>query len=337
MKRSGNQTLIFDNVHVASSAGVVGKKEGEGPIGQVFDYIGMDAHFGEDTWEKAETRMQQMAADFALKKCNKTKDDVDVVVAGDLLNQCVGSDYSVTPLGKAHLGIFGACSTMAESLIISAIMTDGDYANRTLAMTSSHFCTAERQFRYPLSYGSQRPPTAQWTVTGSGAFVVERMPNPSGICITKAVIGTPIELGITDTNNMGAAMAPSTAFTIRSFLEDTRTAPTDYDLILTGDLAEEGSRILIDILKNENNIDISGVHKDCGLMIFDKVKQDVHSGASGCGCSAVVLACEIMARFQRGELNNILFIGTGALMSTTSAQQGQPIVGIAHLVQIERR
>jgi len=335
--RIGKGTLVFKNTCIAATASVVGKKEGEGPLAETYDYIGEDAYFGENTWEKAESKLQKMAAERVIKKAGITKEDVDIVIAGDLLNQCTGSEYSVNELGRSYLGIFGACSTMAEGLALASIILEGGFAKKVLAMTSSHFCTAERQFRYPLAYGSQRAPTAQWTVTGSGAFIVEEAKSNSGVFITHAVLGTPVDMGITDANNMGAAMAPSAAFTLRTFFEDTGTSPTDYDLILTGDLGYEGTKILRDLLKKENGIDLVDRHNDCGLLIYDTERQDVHAGGSGCGCSAVVLAGEIFGKLSRGELKNVLFAATGALMSTTSVQQGEPIVGITHLVRLEKR
>ncbi len=319
---------------ITAAASVVGKKEGEGPLGRCFDMVNEDTTFGEKTWEKAESRMQQEAVSRVLTKADLSAGQIDYVFAGDLLNQCVGSCYGLKELGIPFFGLFGACSTMAEGLMLASMTVDGGFANHCMALTSSHFCSAERQFRLPLEYGGQRPPTSQWTVTGSGAVIVSA--EGQGPFVKQVHPGIPLDMGIKDANNMGAAMAPSAAATIKGFLEDTGTKPSDYDLIATGDLSEVGSGILLDLLKNDG-IDLTGVQNDCGLMIFDRKKQDVHAGASGCGCSAVVLAGFLLEELKAGRMHDVLFIGTGALMSPTSMQQGEAIVGIAHLVHISTK
>lgn len=328
----GKQTLeLRSRPTVAGYAALVGKKEGEGPLASYFDKIYDDDTLGEATWEKAESLMQKETLSTALQKAGITPDKVDFVFAGDLLNQCIGSTFGLRDFGIPFAGLYGACSTMSLSLGLAAIFVDSGAANYTVAVTSSHFCSAERQFRYPLEYGGQRPPTAQWTVTGAGAAVVAGQ--SGGPVIQSVTFGKIVDLGVTDSNNMGAAMAPAAADTIKIFFEDTQTKPSDYDLILTGDLGAVGSQLLADLLRRDG-IDITGLHNDCGLLIYDLERQDVHAGGSGCGCSATVLCSYIFSKLKDGSLNNILFCATGALMSPTSSQQGESVPGIAHLIQI---
>ncbi|HHW45378.1 MAG TPA: stage V sporulation protein AD [Clostridiales bacterium] len=330
--KTGKQTLeLRSRPSVAGYAAFVGKKEGEGPLASYFDKIFDDDTLGEATWEKAESLMQKETLNTALQKAGITPDEVDFVFAGDLLNQCIGSTFGLRDFGIPFAGLYGACSTMSLSLGLAAIFVDSGAANCTAAVTSSHFCSAERQFRYPLEYGGQRPPTSQWTVTGAGAVVVASESN--GPVIQSVTFGKIVDLGITDSNNMGAAMAPAAADTIKTFFDDTQTQPSDYDLILTGDLGIVGSRLLTELLLWDG-IDITGLHNDCGLLIYDLEKQDVHAGGSGCGCSAAVLCSYILSKLKEGSLNNILFCATGALMSPTSSQQGETVPGIAHLVHI---
>lgn len=319
---------------IVSYAAIVGKKEGEGPLAKDFDVINEDTTFGEKTWEKAESRLQQQTAALVLQKAQLATTDIDVMFAGDLLNQCIGSIYGLRELDIPYFGLFGACSTMAESLVLASLFVDNALAGNALALTSSHFCSAERQFRLPLEYGGQRPPSAQWTVTGSGAAIVSG--SQSAPYVRAVAIGRMKDMGIKDANNMGAAMAPAAAQTIKNFLDDTQTQPSDYSLILTGDLGAVGSDLLIDLLK-QDKIDISKQHNDCGKMIFDPETQDVHAGGSGCGCSASVLCGSILKRVASGELPDVLFVATGALMSTTSSQQGESIPGIAHLLHISNK
>lgn len=316
---------------IVSFASIVGKKEGEGPLAEYFDKINNDTTMGEKTWEKAESRLQKDAVNAALSKASLSAADIDLMFAGDLLNQCISSSFGLRELDIAFYGLYGACSTMAESLSLASVFADNSLVNYAVAITSSHFCSAERQFRFPLEYGGQRTPTAQWTVTGSGCAIVGASSKPPYV---KAVcVGKIEDLGVTDINNMGGAMAPAAAHTISQYLEDTKTKPSDYDLILTGDLGTVGSDLLIQLLQREK-MDISSRHNDCGKMIYDLENQDVHAGGSGCGCSASVLCSYILSKIQTGVLKDVLFIATGALMSTTSMQQGESIPAIAHLVHI---
>ncbi len=319
-------------VYLAQWASVAGKKELEGPLGRQFDFTSMDTHFGQKTWEQAEQRMQQMALELLLQKAKLAPGDIDLVLSGDLLNQCIGSSFTLRNTGMPHLGLYGACSTMAESLLLGAMALGGGYVRRAVAMTSSHFASSERQYRFPLGYGGQRTPTAQWTVTGSGAVLMQDTPGPGQI--TAATIGTVRDLGITDAANMGAAMAPAAFETIRTHLDDFHAAPEDFDQIITGDLGTLGKDILLHLFQREG-VSIGGKITDCGNLIFDAQCQDVHCGGSGCGCSAVVLCADLLPRLQAGKLRKILFCGTGALLSPTSSQQSLPIPGVCHAVCIE--
>lgn len=320
-------------VRIESYAAVVGEKEGEGPLGECFDEVVSDSHFGMDTWEQAETRFQQEAIGIALHKAGLQKEDIGVICAGDLINQCIGSAYSVRELDIPFLGLYGACSTMAEGLLISTVMTDCGITEHAAAVTSSHFSTAERQFRFPLSYGGQRTPTSQWTCTASGAVILSK--NSGDITVSGGCIGKIADLDITDINNMGSAMAPAAADTIMRYLSATVTSPADYDFIVTGDLGVVGSKLLIDILLKQG-VDITAQHRDCGAMIFDIEKQDMHCGGSGCGCGASVLCGHFLPMLERGEAKNIIFAATGALMSPMSLQQGESIPSISHLVHLRK-
>ncbi|MCR5599543.1 MAG: stage V sporulation protein AD [Ruminococcus sp.] len=333
-KRIAEGVFSMDTpVRIHGFAAVAGEKEGDGPLGSCFDRIIPDSHFGMDTWEQAETRFQLEAVRLALEKAQLSREDLDSICAGDLINQCTGSAYSVRELDVPFLGLYGACSTMAEGLIISAVLTDSGIARHAAAVTSSHFSTAERQFRFPLSYGGQRTPTAQWTCTASGAVILSR--EHGSVCIAGGCIGRITDLGVTDINNMGSAMAPAAADTIMRYLSATKTAPEDYDLIVTGDLGIVGSSLLLDILMKQG-VDISPQHKDCGAMIFSPEQQDTHCGGSGCGCSASVLCGHFIPMMLRGEADSILFAATGALMSPMSLQQGESIPSIAHLVHLRK-
>ncbi len=337
-KKLGRSTIEMENTPVIrASATVVGKKEGEGPLKEEFDLINNDTSFSQETWEKAESEMVREAVQTALQKASLSSSDVEFIFGGDLLNQCIGSTYGLREFGIPFIGMYGACSTMALSLAMASIFVDNGLANNAVAVTSSHFCSAERQFRFPLEYGGQRPPTAQWTATASGAAIVgtEEM-SGMNVYVRKVCMGTIQDLGITDANNMGAAMAPAAASTIKTYLEDTKTKPSDYDLILTGDLGQVGRDLLLELLLKEN-ISISEQHNDCGLMLYDRESQDVHAGGSGCGCSASVFCSQILRRMRAGELNEVLFMATGALMSPTSVQQGESIPGIAHLIHLSTR
>lgn len=331
-QRKGKYTIVFDDPPcIRESAAVGSKKEAEGPLKQAFDVINEDSYFGESSWEKAESRMQETVINKALEKAKLSTADVDCIFAGDLLNQCVGSTYGLRSLGMPFIGLFGACSTMAESLAVASVFLESGAIKKGIACTSSHFCSAERQFRYPLEYGGQRTPTAQWTATAAGAAVLEKGDTPP--FIRAITIGTVEDLGITDANNMGAAMAPAAAETITRFFKDTCTNADNYDLIITGDLGKVGTKLLRELtLKDGYNLEHA--HTDCGLMLYDIEKQDVHSGASGCGCSASVMCGHIIPLIRSGTLNNVLFIATGALMSPTVVQQGESIASIAHLVYL---
>lgn len=330
-KLSGNTFKLTTSPSIISFASVVGKKEGEGPLAEYFDEIYTDTTLGEETWEKAESQLQKYSVSAALGKANLTPKDIDLLFSGDLLNQCIGSSFGLRELGIPFYGLYGACSTMAEGLSLASIFADNNLVERAVAVTSSHFCSAERQFRFPLEYGGQRTPTAQWTTTGSGAVIVGK--SKEAPFVKGVTVGKIEDLGVKDINNMGAAMAPAAAYTIKKYLADTHTKPQDYDLILTGDLGIVGSALLIQLLKEEN-IDISKVHNDCGKMIYDLERQDVHAGGSGCGCSGSVLCSYILSQVKSGKIKELLFLATGALMSPTSMQQGESIPSIAHLVHI---
>ncbi len=333
--RKGESVIHLENSpSVISWAAAVGKKEGEGPLKGVFDDICTDEFCGEKTFEKAETHLQKTAVDRALTKAGLSFGDIDVAMGGDLLNQCIGTSFAMRDTNIPFAGLYGACSTMAMSMALSAILADGGAFENALCVASSHFCTAERQYRMPLEYGGQRSQAAQWTVTGAGAAVTgaHRESKPY---ISDVIIGRICDLGIKDAANMGAAMAPAAADTVAAFLCDTDTKPENYGMILTGDLGYTGSELLCELLKADNGIDITNVQNDCGMMIFDRKKQDVHSGGSGCGCSAAVVCSLILSKIAAGELDNVLFVGTGALLSPTSSLQGESIPGIAHGVLLK--
>lgn len=331
MKRLGQYTLLFERMPaILGHAAVGGKKEAEGPLAKDFDQLFADSYLNQDSWEKAESQLQSEAASLAIRKAGLKNSDVNMIFAGDLLNQCISSVFGLRSMNIPYLGQYGACSTMAQSLLMASIMVESGAANYAAAVTSSHFCTAERQFRTPLEYGAQRTPTAQWTATAAGSTVLGI---GRGVRVRHASVGRIKDLGVKDMANMGAAMAPAAAQTLLDFFSDTATAPEDYDHIYTGDLGLVGSDLLHSLMQ-ENGVNLKG-HEDCGLLLYDRERQDVHAGGSGCGCSASVLCGHILNLMERGELKNILFMATGALMSTTSSQQGESIPGIAHLVHLE--
>lgn len=331
----GNRTIQLEKrPEILGYGSVVGKKEHNGPLGDEFDSFSEDCRFGEKTFEKAESRLQTLAADKAIERAGVRAKDIDLIFAGDLLNQCIGSAFGLRALGVPFLGLYGACSTMALGAALASVAVESGTARYAAAVTSSHFCSAERQYRFPLEYGSQRTPTAQWTVTGAGALVFGQG-SGTGIYTDKVTFGEMVDLGVTDANNMGAAMAPSAASTITHFFRDTRTSPEDYDVIYTGDLGAVGTELLYELCDREG-YNLRCHHADCGMMIFDYDRQDVAAGGSGCGCSASVLASFVMHRFEQGDFHNILFISTGALMSPTSSLQGESIPGIAHLLNLKR-
>lgn len=315
---------------IISSYNVVGKKELDGPLGKAFDKYSIDNKFGQKSWEKAEAKMQGLALSGAIERAGISDTDVDILFSGDLLNQCVGSSYGLLDFNVPYIGLYGACSTCALGIGLGAVAYASGFFDICGATTSSHFCSSERQFRYPLEYGGQRTPTAQWTVTGAGAFILG---NGGMVKIPEVLFGKACDLGITDIANMGAAMAPSAIDTIERYFKESDFKPSDFDLILTGDLGYEGSEILKDLLL-KRGIDIRANYNDCGLMIYDRARQDVHAGGSGCGCSAVVLSSTILKELESGALKNVLFIGTGALMSPMTLFQGESIPAISHLVRL---
>ena len=333
-KKLGTQTAALANPPtLAAWANVVGKKEGEGPLRSTFDYIDTDDTFGESTWEKSESAMQKQALGLALNKAGQAASKLDWLFAGDLLNQCIGSSYAARGQQVPFLGLYGACSTMGEGLALASMTLDGGFGEWAGVVVSSHFCTAERQYRTPLEYGGQRTPTAQWTVTGSGAAILAR--EGPGPYVTHVTVGKIVDKGITDTNNMGAAMAPAACDTISAHLQDTGRKPSDYDLIVTGDLGTLGSELLLELLRRDG-IQLSN-HLDCGALIFDLKQQDVHCGGSGCGCCASVLTGYLLGGMKSGKWQNILFCPTGALHSPTSAFQGESVPGICHAIAISSK
>ncbi len=329
----GEQSLIFPReVYLTSSASVVGKKEGEGPLGSLFDMICEDDKFGEDTWEMAESTLQKEALSLAMGKASLKPEEIRYLFAGDLLGQNIATSFGLMDYEIPLFGLYGACSTAGESLSLASMCVGAGYAKTVAALTSSHFASAEKQFRFPLEYANQRPVSATWTVTGSGAFLLSG--KRSSVAVRGVTTGKIVDMGVKDSMNMGAAMAPAAADLIAQNLEDFGRTPSDYDKIVTGDLGYVGQEILISLLKKKN-IDISGVHEDCGILIYDKEKQGTGSGGSGCGCSAVTLSAHYLPRLAEGEIKRILFVPTGALLSTVSFNEGQNVPGIAHGVVLE--
>jgi len=315
-------------------AAVGSKKEADGPIGNNFDIISSDALFGQKSWELAEGQMQKVAAEKALSKASLSPGDIGMLFAGDLLNQITASHYGLRELGIPFMGLYGACSTMSQGLILAAMMVEGGFAGKSMAVTSSHFCSAERQYRFPLEYGGTRTPTAQWTATAAGAVIVGESPSPP--YVRSVCIGSIENKDVKDLSNMGAAMAPAAALTLGRFFKDTCTGPDNYDVILTGDLGEIGGTLLAQLMERDG-YKLNGKHADCGLILFDKEAQDTGAGGSGCGCAAAVLCAYLLPRMRAGKINEVLFMATGALMSPTSVQQGQDIPGIAHLVHLSTK
>lgn len=333
MTRLARGTFRFDTPpRIKSFAAVGGKKEGEGPLGRCFDKLFEDTMLGTDSWEKAESMLQSEAVNAALDKGSLSSAQVDAIFSGDLLNQCIASTFGLRSLGAPFVGMYGACSTMASTILTASVMIESGAADNCVAVTSSHFCSAERQFRTPLEYGGQRTPTAQWTATASGAVILCR-DDSQPLGITAASIGIINDLGIKDANNMGAAMAPAACDTLERFLNDTGSLPEDFDVIMTGDLGFVGNELLCELLARDG-IDCGVRLTDGGMLLYDRERQDVHAGGSGCGCSASVLCGYILPRMLSGEIKRLLFIGTGALMSPTSSMQGQSIPGVAHAVEI---
>ncbi len=328
-------SLIRLNSEIFCAASAVGKQEYEGPLGALFDLHCEDDRFGMDTWEKAESEMQRQCFGVAMKKSGLGEEEIGALFAGDLINQCTGSAYGLLDYDIPYFGLYGACSTSIEGLMLSSVMTTTGTFEHCASVTSSHNCSAERQFRTPLEYGAQRAPTSQWTVTGAGAFITRQAVQGSGKAkITQALPGISVEKGVTDMTNMGAAMAPAALHTLLRYFKESGTKPDDFDLIVTGDLGFEGNSILRDLLAIEG-YETDERLTDCGMLIYDKEGQDMHSGGSGCGCCAVVLASYLLPKVESGEIKNMLIMGTGALMSPDSVKLGLAIPGIAHLLRIE--
>lgn len=340
IKRIGKRTLALENrPYLLGHAAAVGKKEGEGPLGERFDYVAKNDRMGQRSWELAESELQKTAIRLALRKATLPERSLDLILAGDLLNQCIGSFLASMHANVPYLGQYGACSTMAQGLALGGCLVESGAADRLLAAASSHFCSAERQYRFPLAYGGQRTPTAQWTATAAGAAVLGNSPmpgtaEPCDVRITHVLFGKMVEMGVKDAANMGAAMAPAAADTLSALLEDLGAQPRDFDCIVTGDLGHIGADLLLTLLRGDS-IDLSPVYSDCGSLIFGD-EQDAHAGGSGCGCSAAVLCGPLLRDMHRGKIHRLVFAGTGAMMSPTSVQQGQPIAGICHAVVLER-
>lgn len=321
-------------IRVRASACTGGAMEKEGPLGNYLDAYDESGKFEGETWEQSESRMLKQTIECAIQKAGKKNAEVDYLFCGDLLRQMTASSFGVKSLQIPVFGVYGACSTMGESLVLASVLLESELANCVVAATSSHFATAEKEFRFPLSYGNQRPPCATWTVTGSGAAVLERGNGERGIYIVSATPGKIVDYGITDKANMGACMAPAAVSTISTHLKELELQPEHYDKIVTGDLGAVGTDILLDLLKAEG-YDISKQHMDCGLTIYDQNFQDVHSGGSGCGCAAVTLNGYIMQNMREGKWKRVLFVPTGALLSSVSANEGDTVPGIAHAVALE--
>ena len=333
MKKIGKQTIIFDNPPtILETASIVGPKEAGGPLAKYFDKTLEDEFWGEETWEKAESKIVKETSSLAINKANLSNEQIDYCFSGDLLNQCISSSFGLRDSSIPLFGIFGACSTFVEGLSLGAVFAEASGANNILALASSHFCSAEKQFRFPLELGNQRTPTAQWTVTGSGAAIVSK--NGTGPFITSITTGKIVDMGIKDANNMGAAMAPAALDTLLTHFKDTGRNPSYYDGIFSGDLGYVGKDILGDLaLKNGYNI--NSIYNDCGVLIFDKEKQDTHSGGSGCACIATVFSGYLFNQLKEKKYKKILLIATGALTNSTTSQQGESIPGIAHAISIE--
>lgn len=332
INKRGKQSFVLpQSPTITHWASIAGKKESQGPLVSYFDHTSQDTLWGQKTWEQAEKRMQELALETLAAKAGMAKEQFGLVFSGDLLNQCIGSSFTLNNTGIPHLGLYGACSTMAESLLLASMTVCGGFSDNVVAMTSSHFASSERQYRFPLGYGSQRTPTAQWTVTGSGAALV--CSTGQGPKIESCTIGTITELGIKDANNMGAAMAPAAYHTIKAHFSDLKADVADYDLIVTGDLGQLGKELVLEMARRDG-FPLGGKLADCGTLVFDNTVQDVHAGGSGCGCSAITLCGYLLEQLRSRKLKRILFCGTGALLSPTSTQQGLSIPGVCHAVSI---
>ena len=332
MQKIGKQTIKFDTPPtIAQVASIVGPKESDGPLAKYFDQCLEDEFWGEDSWEKAESKIIKETVNTLISKSGIPSEKIDYCFAGDLLNQCISSSFGLRELNIPFFGIFGACSTFVEGMSLAAIFAESGMEHM-LCAASSHFCSAEKQFRFPLELGNQRTPTSQWTVTGAGAAIISK--SGSGPYITHVTPGKIVDMGIKDANNMGAAMAPAAFDTLLTHLKDTGRKPSYYDAIITGDLGHIGKEILIDLASSEG-YNIKANYNDCGVMIFDKEKQDTHAGGSGCGCCGSVFSGYLFKQMQDKKLKRILLIATGALTNSTSSQQGESIPGIAHAISIE--
>lgn len=335
MGKTGKASIEFDNPpYIMEHASVVGEKEGNGPLGSYFDEVVTDPMAGKNTWEEAESEFQKRVVDVLLNKSGLKKEDIRYLFSGDLLGQLIATSFGIQTFEIPFFGLYGACSTMGESMSLAASFVAAGYAENVIAMTSSHFASAEKQFRYPLEYGNQRPLSATWTVTGSGGVIISS--NQRGPCRIKGITtGKIVDYGIKDSFNMGAAMAPAACDVIYNHFMDFDIGPDYYDAIYTGDLGYVGQKILIELME-KRGFDISKNHMDCGIEIFDSKTQDTHSGGSGCGCSAATLSAKIIREISEGKLHKVLFVPTGALLSTISYNEGQSVPGIAHAVSIER-
>ena len=337
----GRQSVLYDEPPVITArASVAGEKEGDGPLGKLFDEVVTDPMAGQNTWEKAESTLQEKVVEHLLSKAGVSGKDVRYILSGDLLGQLIASSFGLAKYNIPYFGLFGACSTMGEGMSLGSMLVAGGCADRVIAVTSSHFASAEKQFRFPLEYGNKRPLSATWTVTGSGGVIIEKAVGCNAgysgkVCIKGVTTGRIVDYGVKDSFNMGASMAPACADLIYSNLRDFGVELGNYDKIFTGDLGYVGQRILIDLLK-EKGIDISEIHSDCGMIIFDQNTQDTHAGGSGCGCAAATLCAYILRRMEEGKYKRVLFVPTGALMSTVSYNEGMSIPGIAHGVVLER-
>lgn len=334
----GKQSICFNRkVYLASAAAIVGQKEGEGPLRGCFDQVVEDPFYGVETWEAAESKFVRETALLAMEKAGLEPEQVRYAFAGDLLGQLIGASFGVKELEIPFVGLYGACSNIGLALALGAMTIDGDYADHVLCAASSHFCSAEKQFRFPLEYGNQRPQSSTWTVTGCGAFVLsgKAKEKQKGIQIKGATIGKIVDYHVRDAQNMGAAMAPAAAYVIDQALRDFNKKPEDFDKIITGDLGRIGQKILLTLLK-DNEIDLKDRHMDCGIEIFSDEEQDTHSGGSGCACSAVVLAADLLKKLETGQWKRILFVPTGAMFSPTSFNEGQAVPGIAHAIWLEQ-
>lgn len=334
-EQGGQSIKIPVPVYIRASASIAGSKEGDGPLGDLFDMVGVDDKFGSNTWEEAESTLQKETLQLAIGKAGLSGEDIRFLLAGDLLAQSMASSFGLASFQIPLIGLYGACSTCGLSLAMAAALIVGGMAQYVASVTSSHFASAEKEFRYPLGYGNQRPLSATWTVTGSGAFILSSLKGKKDrAVITGLTIGKIVDLGMKDSMNMGACMAPAASSLICQHFADFGRTPEDYDQIITGDLGLVGQRVLLDMLA-EKGFDLSGKHMDCGIEIYDE-KQDAHAGGSGCGCSAVVLSAMILKKLEEGEWKRVLFVPTGALLSKTSFNEGKSIPGIAHALVLER-